>query len=139
MDKLEPFSYSELAPFEMPYLAGYLAEQYNYDDKELLPRVTERVKRYASQYLASTITGYSTVTYNHKDIRLNPLYTASGLDGLLRLSRQRTYLCDERPDRQDCRETAALKQEDCPVVYGYQRGSLCGYASGFYVPGLGGG
>ena len=49
MDKLEPFSYSELAPFEMPYLAGYLAEQYNYDDKELLPRVTERVKRYASQ------------------------------------------------------------------------------------------
>lgn len=73
MDKLEPFSYSELAPFEMPYLAGYLAEQYNYDDKELLPRVTERVKRYASQYLASTITGYSTVTYNYKDIRLNPV------------------------------------------------------------------
>lgn len=73
MDKLEPFSYSELAPFEMPYLAGYLAEQYNYDDKDLLPRVTERVNRYAEKYLASTITGYSTVTYNRKEIRLNPV------------------------------------------------------------------
>ncbi|MFP8423673.1 hypothetical protein ACLH2P_30080, partial [Klebsiella michiganensis] len=60
MDKLEPFHESELTHFEMPYLAGYLAEQYNYDDSELLPRVRERVGRYANEYLSSTITGYST-------------------------------------------------------------------------------
>lgn len=73
MDKLEPFPYHELTRFNMPYLAGYLAEQYNYDDRELLPRVKERVKRYADEYLASTITGYSTVVYNRKDIQLNPV------------------------------------------------------------------
>ncbi len=73
MDKLEPFHESELTHFEMPYLAGYLAEQYNYDDSELLPRVRERVGRYANEYLSSTITGYSTVTYHRKDIQLNPV------------------------------------------------------------------
>ncbi len=73
MDKLEPFGYGELTRFNMPYLAGYLAEQYNYDDRELLPRVTERVKRYANEYLASTITGYSTVAYNRKNIQLDPV------------------------------------------------------------------
>lgn len=73
MDKLEPFSYSGLTRFNMPYLAGYLAEQYNYDDQDLLPRVKERVNRYANEYLASTIKGYSGVIYNRKEIRLNPV------------------------------------------------------------------
>ena len=35
MDKLEPFDYADLKDFNMPYLAGYLAETYNYDSKEL--------------------------------------------------------------------------------------------------------
>lgn len=78
MDKLEPFSYDQLKAFQMPYLAGYLAEQYNYDDKQLLPRVRERVNRYADEYLRSTIHGYSTVVYNRKNIQLqevNARYT----------------------------------------------------------------
>ena len=35
MDKLEPFPYNQLKEFNFPYLAGYIAEKYQYDDQEL--------------------------------------------------------------------------------------------------------
>ena len=68
MDKLEPYDYSQLKDFNTPYLAGYIAEKYNYDSKELLPRITERINRYADSYVNSTISGYSTVKYTHKNM-----------------------------------------------------------------------
>ncbi|MGW8264155.1 TFIIB-type zinc ribbon-containing protein, partial [Bacillus sp. LR--39] len=33
MDKLEPYSYEELKDFQTAYLAGYIAEKYNYTDE----------------------------------------------------------------------------------------------------------
>ncbi len=68
MDKLEPFHYNDLKRFEMPYLAGYIAEKYDYDDNQMLPRIRERVGTYVDQYLSSTISGYATVSYHRKDI-----------------------------------------------------------------------
>ncbi|MFA9466526.1 MAG: hypothetical protein ACERKN_19865 [Velocimicrobium sp.] len=59
MDKLEPFHYDDLADFKTPYLAGYLAEKYNYTDKELFPRVKDRINGYVEDYIRSTIHGYS--------------------------------------------------------------------------------
>ena len=78
MDRIEPFDYKDLKDFNMPYLAGFLAEKYNYDDKQLLPRVSERVKEFADSYLRSTISGYSSVHYNRKDVQTaqqNAFYT----------------------------------------------------------------
>jgi DNA-directed RNA polymerase subunit RPC12/RpoP len=69
MDKLEPFHYDDLKDFKTPYLAGYIAEKYNYDDKELFPRVKERVDVYADTYLRSTIDGYTTTTFTREDIQ----------------------------------------------------------------------
>lgn len=76
MDKLEPFDYTELKDFNMPYLAGYIAEKYNYTDSQLLPRVKQRIKQYADQYISSTIQGYTTTRYNRKtsDIRQRNAY-----------------------------------------------------------------
>lgn len=74
MDKLEPFDYRKLKEFNMPYLAGYLAEKYNYDDNELLPRVKNRVKEYVDQYIRATIVGYSTTIYNRKDIDISKVH-----------------------------------------------------------------
>lgn len=71
MDRLEPFSYDQLKQFKMPYLAGYLAEKYNFDDKQMLPRVMNRVNKYAEDYLRSTINGYTSVHYNRKNIDLH--------------------------------------------------------------------
>lgn len=71
MDKLEPYNYSELKDFKMPYLAGYLAEKYNFNDTDLFPRVKARCANYVSSYLRSTIHGYSSVTYNRENINLS--------------------------------------------------------------------
>ncbi|NLP17297.1 MAG: TFIIB-type zinc ribbon-containing protein [Clostridiales bacterium] len=70
MDRLEPYNYNNLKDFQMPYLAGYIAEKYDYDDDDLLPRVKNRVHSYVDSYIRSTISGYSSVHYNRKDIRI---------------------------------------------------------------------
>ncbi len=66
MDKLEPFDYKDLKTFNTPYLAGFLAEKYNYTDKDLFPRIKGRVDKYITDYIQSTITGYSTSTFTRK-------------------------------------------------------------------------
>lgn len=71
MDRLEPFDYRSLKDFKMPYLAGHLAEKYNFDDVQLLPRIHKRVDQYAQNYLSSTISGYSSVNYHRRNVTLN--------------------------------------------------------------------
>ncbi len=70
MDKLEPYSYENLKDFNMPYLAGYIAEKYDFTDEDMLPRIKERVGGYVDNYLSSTISGYSSVMYRRKDINI---------------------------------------------------------------------
>lgn len=68
MDKLEPYPYDQLKEFKTPYLAGYIAEKYNYSDDELLPRVKSKIQSFIDSYISSTMHGYTTVTYRMKDI-----------------------------------------------------------------------
>lgn len=68
MDKLEPFHYSDLKQFEAPYLAGYIAEKYNYTDQDLLTRIKQRTNGYVQDYLRSTIQGYDSVRLHHEHI-----------------------------------------------------------------------
>ncbi len=78
MDMLEPFHYDELESFNMAYLTGYGAQKYDYTDKDLLPRITERVTEYISGYLRSTITGYTTVLMKNIDanaVQRDAVYT----------------------------------------------------------------
>lgn len=70
MDKLEPYQYANLKDFSMPYLAGYIAEKYDYDDTQLLPRIKERVTPYVDSFIRSTISGYATVSFQRKDINI---------------------------------------------------------------------
>lgn len=72
MDKLEPFYYNELKQFNTPYLSGFLAEKYNYDDKQLFPRVRQRTEKYVNDYIQSTISGYSSTTFTRKWIDVRP-------------------------------------------------------------------
>ncbi|GIO28092.1 TFIIB-type zinc ribbon-containing protein [Ornithinibacillus bavariensis] len=71
MDKLEPYDYSSLKDFKTPYLAGYLAEKYNYNNKDLFPRVKSKVSSYIDKYIQSTIGGYSSVQYIEKNVDTN--------------------------------------------------------------------
>ncbi|MCM3111620.1 TFIIB-type zinc ribbon-containing protein [Lederbergia lenta] len=68
MDKLEPYHYDQLKPFKTPYLAGYIAEKYNYTDADLLPRAKTKIQNFIETYISSTISGYSSVSYKHKQI-----------------------------------------------------------------------
>ena len=43
MDSLEPYDHSELKPFEMSYLPGFLAERFDVDDKESEKRADLRI------------------------------------------------------------------------------------------------
>lgn len=71
MDMLEPFDYSDLSKFNMGYLAGFSAEKYTYDDKSLLPRVSQRVASYVHDFVKTTIRGYTTciIASEHYDTK----------------------------------------------------------------------
>jgi DNA-directed RNA polymerase subunit RPC12/RpoP len=70
MDKLEPYQYGNLKDFNMPYLAGYISEKYDFNDEQMLPRIKERVGAYVDNYIRSTISGYTTVNFHRKDINI---------------------------------------------------------------------
>lgn len=72
MDKLEPFNYSDLTAFSMPYLSGYLSERYNYTADQIQERATKRADKYITDIARSTITGYSSVNVIHNDITMRP-------------------------------------------------------------------
>ena len=68
MDKLEPFPYDQLKSFKTAYLAGYVAEKYNFDEKELFPRAKNKIHPFIEEYIRSTMTQYTTVNYTNKQI-----------------------------------------------------------------------
>jgi len=70
MDKIEPYDYNNLKDFNLPYLAGYIAEKYDFTDEQMLPRIKERVASYVDSYIHSTIGGYATVSVNRKNINI---------------------------------------------------------------------
>jgi uncharacterized Zn finger protein (UPF0148 family) len=68
MDKLEPYPYDQLKDFKTPYLVGYVAEKYNYNNDELLPRAKDKISRYIDSYIHSTLSGYQSITFKDKKI-----------------------------------------------------------------------
>lgn len=71
MDKLEPYPYEQLKDFKTPYLVGYIAEKYNYTDKDLLPRAKDKISEYIESYIHSTLSGYHSIHYKNKRINTN--------------------------------------------------------------------
>lgn len=62
MDKLEPFKYEELEEFDTSYLAGYLAEKYDYNDEQMYPRVKERAEKYTNEFVDGSLKQYDSTT-----------------------------------------------------------------------------
>jgi DNA-directed RNA polymerase subunit RPC12/RpoP len=61
MESLEPFNHNEMVPFNMGYLAGFLANKYNVNSEECKARAFERMSSSASADFRSTIAGYSSL------------------------------------------------------------------------------
>lgn len=72
MDMMEPYNYSEMREFEMPYLSGYQSEKYNYEsnDSQMAERVENRVSAYIFQDIKDTISGYTTTRFLKNDVSL---------------------------------------------------------------------
>lgn len=70
MDKLEPFFYQDITSFEMPYLAGFMAEKYNYSSDQLADRAGSRIRTYAASLAKDTIRGYASVAVTNEKVDL---------------------------------------------------------------------
>ncbi|MBU9739424.1 zinc ribbon domain-containing protein [Diplocloster agilis] len=70
MDRLEPFDYSAMKQFEMPYLSGYLAEKYNFTEDELKSRIEKRIHQYAASTTRETIGGYASVNVLQENVNM---------------------------------------------------------------------
>ncbi|MDY3129932.1 MAG: hypothetical protein SOW20_07925, partial [Berryella intestinalis] len=62
MDSIEPYDYSEMVPFSLGYLPGFLADRYDQNAEECKVRAEERMGQSAQDALSHTVEGYDTVS-----------------------------------------------------------------------------
>ena len=72
MDSIEPFDYSDLQPFRMSYMAGFLAERYDEDMNECRKRAMVRAENTLEQMLSATVGGYSSLHVTSRQVSLQP-------------------------------------------------------------------
>jgi uncharacterized Zn finger protein (UPF0148 family) len=68
MDRLEPYRYDGLKAFKTPYLAGFLAEKYQFTDDELLGRAKSKIRGFVESAIQSSLSGYTAVARTSEDI-----------------------------------------------------------------------
>ena len=71
MDAIEPFDYSEMVPFSVAYLPGYLTDRYDQGVKTCEKRANSRVENTCVDTLRGTVQGYMTVDLKSSNSRLN--------------------------------------------------------------------
>ncbi len=71
MDAIEPYDYSELVPFSVAYLPGYLTDRYDQSAKTCEPRATDRVRNTVAAELQSTATGFMEVDVAQTETDMN--------------------------------------------------------------------
>lgn len=59
-EAVEPFDYSQAVDFQTAYLAGYLADKYDVDAQDCVPRANQRIQESVVQAFSSTTMGYIT-------------------------------------------------------------------------------
>ncbi|MBE6625296.1 MAG: hypothetical protein E7622_06605 [Ruminococcaceae bacterium] len=70
MEAIEPYNYSEMIDFGMPYLSGFTAEKYDVTPSEASNHANQRIKNSTMDKFASTTLGYATVTPQSTNIKL---------------------------------------------------------------------
>ncbi len=70
MDSIEPYDYSELKPFSMAYLPGYLADKYDVTAKGNAKRVEKRCIESASEMMRRDVVGYENVIAKSEHVYL---------------------------------------------------------------------
>ncbi len=70
MESVEPYDWKDAKDFQTAYLAGYLADKYDVDDKQSVERANQRLKESTENAFRKTVKGYDTVTTESSNLRL---------------------------------------------------------------------
>ncbi len=110
MDAIEPFDYSEMVPFSVAYLPGYITDRYDLDVQECNDRATRRVTSTALEEMEGTASGYmeintsshsEKVTWTHIAYALLPVWMLhtkwNGTDYLFAMNGQTGKLIGDLP------------------------------------------
>ena len=62
MEAIEPYDFDGLQPFSTAYLPGFMADKYDVDAKDCIPRVEERAKNSTINMFRETVEGYSSTS-----------------------------------------------------------------------------
>ena len=68
MESIEPFDFNEAVPFDMAYLAGFLADRYDVSAQECEDKAYRRMENSANQTVQSSLGGYTNVRTLQYDI-----------------------------------------------------------------------
>ncbi len=70
MESIEPYDYSQMVPFDMCYLSGYLADKYDVPSEQGESRIRERVQQTLQDQIQTTLLGYATVIPTNRQIQV---------------------------------------------------------------------
>ena len=70
MDAIEPYDYSELKPFSNAYLPGFLADKYDVEPEACYARADERAENTAVDLVSRTVSGYSSVVPQGRQVHI---------------------------------------------------------------------
>lgn len=71
MESIEPFDYSQMVPFEMAYLTGYLADKYDVPSEKGEERIRQRVEQSLQDQVQPSLLGYATVVPTNRQIQVH--------------------------------------------------------------------
>lgn len=70
MDSIEPYDYDQLIDFNPVYFSGFLADRFDEDAKESLPRAVRRIKQSVSDQFKTTALQYASLTEKDGNIKM---------------------------------------------------------------------
>lgn len=70
MEAIEPYDYSEIRPFDITYLSGYMANKYDVEAETLRKRIEERMNQSVRHYFTDSVNGYSSLRPRRENIRI---------------------------------------------------------------------
>ena len=70
MDKLEPYDYSRMEEFAPGYLSGFMADRYDDDAADCIPRADARIKSAVMDTFREKVTGYNSVKISASNMNL---------------------------------------------------------------------
>lgn len=71
MEKVEPFDYSKMVKFSLPYMSGFMAEKYDVDSDEASTSMKKRVQKFYEDRLKGTVKGYSSFKVKSRNVNFN--------------------------------------------------------------------